>query len=348
GVPKSNFDIWREMANKIPGLQESTVKLSPGIDILGFDNKVHQVREVTVRPLNQAQQDLAELGKNATERRRVLLSSAVVRFGDLTQGNYDPMVFDDLLPVDIKRIEDKLKAMESSAGGLREIASAGVLSDPFPLRPGVVIDGLAGGLTAQTCQVRLLTRGDREAAMSLPENERDSELLVRRIARLGDCDDREMIRIAIRSLVFADELRIAKAVAELEASFTDVETTAREPEWTIEGRDIISEPFDLKVGIKVNGEPVRDCRVRLLTRGDWRSVESISQPETSERGYWVHIHSIASIGPIQRRTADISDIRDAYDQLAIVDTELIDREAGRLADSFREVENRSGSEALAS
>jgi hypothetical protein len=152
----------------------------------------------------------------------------------------------------------------------------------IPLRPGVRID--------QTefveATVKLLTRGEQSAIFKLPEAERVDAQIARVIhslhgARGIEQTDRGIIASVIDALAVVDADRILSAAAELEQEYTQLSPAGPPvPLPRIPGNtEIISDAFELNPGIQVGGEKITTCRVRLLTRGEWRQLDSETDPQ---------------------------------------------------------------------
>ncbi|HKV38519.1 MAG TPA: hypothetical protein VJX67_04835 [Blastocatellia bacterium] len=322
-------------------MSETTNIQSPPFRIIGTEwvvpgdqsKKVHQIRDAVVKLITFAEQSVIDQVPETgpISRRRTFIAKSLVRLGDIPGDRIPPQLIDRLAAPDIDRIEQEIKKLNVRAvqqTGMR-IQAPAILSDPIQLRPGVMIDGHL----ATTCQVRLLTRADRVLLQDEPDLERGPDALARSIACFGECDDPDLIRQAVDCLTVPDEMRIQSAALGLQAKYCDLdpdeEQAPAQAAYSIQAADILSEAFNLNPGILVNGEPATECVVRLMTRGEWKRIQSA--PE-SDQDFLAHIYSIARIGRVTDRAA----ITEAYYSLTQADVKRVDREVGRLQASFRD------------
>ncbi|MEW6212789.1 MAG: hypothetical protein AB1631_30970 [Acidobacteriota bacterium] len=196
-----------------------------------------------------------------------------------------------------------------------EIKSPPFTSDPFPLKPGVVIDGKP----AADCVVRLLVRSEQAAISKEPESQRDSVALARSIVRLGDCTDQNAIRLAVDALTMTDEARIRAKIAELEArALTDREPGEVQINRAEYAYDVLSQPFALNPGIIWKGNRIEIAVVRLIRRGEYKIIERETETEARDTLTLLYgIHQLGQHYPTEEMLDLLSlpDIQRIFDQM---------------------------------
>lgn len=177
-------------------------------------------------------------------------------------------------------------------------------SDPIKLSPGVQINGKV----VTEAVVRLLTRANHKAAQKEPnEDDREDVLLCLATVRLGDVTDQSLIGEAISFLTTPDIVKLRAAVGELEAKhLTAGIPPADEPvSLTVPVSELSSKPFALNPGVEIEGVMETTCRVRLLTRGQWRETQEASpELERQDLALWFAIAELGGRTKIERAWVD--------------------------------------------
>ena len=192
------------------------------------------------------------------------------------------------------------------------------------------------GAKISDCQVRLLTRGERKAiALEQDETTRDDLFFSQSIARLGTIDDRNEISEAVDSLLRGDELRIRSEMAKLDAKYLPTEPpTQPTVKRILRATDIVSKPFALNPGLTINGQEIKTCVVRLLSRGEWKTLEAEEDRIKKDDLYF--LLSIVQFG-------NVTEIKPDYiDQLVDVDIQRINGQIGELEAQYAPASKSDG------
>lgn len=313
-----------------PKIETETVALNPGTIWTDLRGRAHQIKDAAVRLITEGDRRIIEMLDKKSDRDRAFLAKSLVRLGTVSAADISDSLIDQLLPIDVRRIERAVSRLESrfkDTAPVLAISGASSVSDPIKLYPGVVVNGQH----AATAVVRLLTRGDIKAILQEPDENRADAELARSIARLGDVEDPDLISEAVQNLTPVDETRIWNAVSELEKKFLITEESrADKPagvKYEIRATDVLSQPFELNPGIIVDGQPVTRCAVRLLTRREWSEID---RADSEEREDLTIAWSVARIGSIDDRNA----IAECVNAMALPDIKRISKEVAALQDSF--------------
>lgn len=200
-----------------------------------------------------------------------------------------------------------------------QIRPAAIESNPFPLRPGVVVDGKL--LT--DCVVRVLTRGEEKEIAQEPEEERGGLELCRSIVRLGNITDQAIISEAFDFLVGTDIFRIQQAISNLQAEcFTDQSIDEPATIRTLRTTDIKGAAFRLNPGLVIDGRNVNSCVVRILRRGEDKLLEK--EPDPTKRDDLFLYLCVVQFGDCVNITPEMIDMLTADD-------------CNRISDAYKEL-----------
>src|SRR6185436_3550020 len=128
---------------------------------------------------------------------------------------------------------------------------------------------------------------------------------------------------AVDNLLRGDELRIRSEMAKLDAKFLPTEppplpTVKR----ILRATDIVSKPFALNPGLTINGQQIKTCVVRLLTKGEWKTLEA--EEDRIKKDDLFFLLSVVQFG-------NIIEIKPEHiDQLVDVDIQRINGQIGEL------------------
>jgi hypothetical protein len=310
----------------------TTIQSEP-IDLTGFTwkgpgNKTYEIRDAVVRLLTAGESDRIDKIEEEADRRRTRLCKSLVRLGELRE-LHDPFIIDEMLAVDREKIERAIANLSEGQSGA-PVSDPVAVSDPIDLNPGLRINGSM----VTTARVKLLVKREIKQILQAPEDERLDLELKYSLLNLGNVTDRRIIEAAVSDLTSVDEIRLHTSISELRLKYMNPQVAAPAPaaekDFTIEGIEIVSEPFALNPGLVINGQVITEARVRLLWRSQWTEVDA--QPSDSEKGDLSFLYSIHSLG----NHTDREIIRAAVGSLTMPDVARIQDEVDALLARFSE------------
>lgn len=192
--------------------------LNPGVV---FDSKVQ--KECVVRLLTR--RDFVAIAKLGTDEERAdaLLARSIQKLGTITDQSLIAEMVEFLTRPDFDRINEQIAALETqyseapatSLAALRKrIPSTELVSDPFPLNPGITINKKH----LASCIVRLMTRGEwKKIEAESDPLVRDDMSLGLSIVQLGD--ETLITEEHLNALTLPDTARINTALEDLRVRF---------------------------------------------------------------------------------------------------------------------------------
>ena len=217
--------------NTADEILSTTFELNPGIVLKGA-----KITDCQVRLISRADRKVLPLVESETEREDTFLTQSIARFGSITDKNQIRDLIDKLYMGDELRIREEIATLEAQfvraskkpeEPAVKKIVRASdILSEPFSLNPGVLINGQR----VTTCVVRLLSRGEwRQLEAEQNSIKKNDLYFLLSIVQFGDIT--EITSEHIDELLDVDVQRINDEIGRLEEIYApDSKSGSGEPE----------------------------------------------------------------------------------------------------------------------
>ena len=174
--------------NTADEILSTSFELNPGIVLKGV-----KIKHCQIRLLTRGERKAIALEQDETTRDDLFFAQSIARFGTIEDRNEIGDLVDKLVRADELRIRGEMAKLDAKflttdtppeePAVKKTVRASDILSEPFSLNPGIVINGQR----VTTCVVRLLTRGEWRQVQALENKaERDDLYYLLSVVQFGE------------------------------------------------------------------------------------------------------------------------------------------------------------------